>query len=129
MKHLPHPRFTGLLLAFAVIGGLALAVLPPERALITGFDLAAIMFIFSCAPLWFADTAAAARQRGARDDGGRTLLLVVTLATFASVLIATVIMISGRAHPSLADIAICIPTLVLAWTLANLVFAFHYSHL
>jgi uncharacterized membrane protein len=112
-----------------LIGGLSLSVLSPARALIAGFDLAAIMFIFSCLPLWSADMAAAARQRGARDDGGRSLLLIVTLATFISVLIATTLMIAGPSRLGAADIAISIPTLILAWLFANLVFAFHYSHL
>ena len=129
MNAIPHPRFAGFVFVFALIGGLSLSVLSPARALITGFDLAAIMFIFSCLPLWSADTAAAARQRGARDDGGRSLLLIVTLATFASVLIATTLMIAGPAQLGAADIAISIPTLILAWLFANLVFAFHYSHL
>lgn len=126
---LPHPRFIGFLLVFAVAGGLALPVLPPERALVTGFDLAAIVFIFSCWPLWRDDSAAASRRRGARDDGGRALLLAVTLAAFASILIATGLMISGNDQLGAADLAICIATLVLAWLFANLVFAFHYSHL
>ena len=57
------------------------------------------------------------------------MLLIVTLATFASVLIATTLMISGQGRLGVADIAISIPTLILAWLFANLVFAFHYSHL
>lgn len=129
MPKLPHPRFAGFLLVFVLSTGLAFLVLPPERALIAGFDLAAVMFVFSCLPLWSGDTADAARQRGLRDDGGRVFLLLVTVAAFTSVLIATAILIPGNAKLSPADLAICISTLILAWVFTNLVFAFHYSHL
>lgn len=129
MSKLPHPRFVGFLLVFALTSSLALPVLPPERALIAGFDLAALVFIFSCAPLWGGDTRDGARRRAARDDGGRTLLLLATLAAFATALAATGILISGHSSLGLADLGICVATLILAWIFANLVFAFHYSHL
>jgi uncharacterized membrane protein len=129
MSRLPHPRFAGFLIVFLLIGGLSLTVLPPERALIAGFDFAAMVFVFSCIPLWYSDTPGAARQRGARDDGGRSLLLIVTLSAFASVLIAVAIMLHDRDTLSPGELAICVSTLVLAWVFANLVFAFHYSHL
>ncbi|MBY9068407.1 DUF1345 domain-containing protein [Hyphomonas sp. WL0036] len=129
MNRLPHPRFTSFLLIFALVGTLALPVLPPERALIAGFDLAATAFIFSCIPLWSERDPAAARQRGARDDGGRVLLLIVSTAAFLSVLIATGMLLSGNSRLEAADFAICVVTLVLAWIFSNLIFTFHYSHL
>lgn len=129
MNRLPHPRFLSFVMIFAIIGGLSLSVLPPERALIAGFDLAAIVFIFSCVPLWTERDPAAARRRGARDDGGRILLLTVSAAAFLSMLIATGLLISGEAPLEAIDFAICIPTLILAWVFSNLIFAFHYSHM
>lgn len=129
MPSVPHPRFTGFLIVFALTGGLALSVLPPERALIGGFDLAAIVFIASCIPLWTGDSANAARKRGARDDGGRILLLLVTAAAFVTVLVSTAIMLSGGRTHSPGDLALSLSTIVLAWVFANLVFTFHYSHL
>lgn len=129
MNRLPHPRFASFLMIFALVGGLGLAVLKPERALIAGFDLAATVFIFSCIPLWNEQDPAAARKRGARDDGGRGLLLIVSAAAFASVLIATGLLISGKSALTGSDFAICITTLILAWIFSNLIFAFHYSHM
>lgn len=129
MPTLPHPRFAAFLTVFILTTGLSLAVLAPERAMVGGFDLAALVFIFSCIPLWREDSAGAARRRGARDDGGRVLLLVVTAASFVAVLVATAIMLSGRTASSGSDIALSLGTLVLAWVFANLVLAFHYSHL
>lgn len=129
MNRLPHPRFMGFVMIFAIIGGLSLSVLPPERALIAGFDLAATVFIFSCIPLWNERDPAAARRRGARDDGGRVLLLIVSSAAFISVLISIATLISGETALAALDFAICIPTLILAWIFCNLIFAFHYSHM
>lgn len=129
MSRLPHPRFAGFLLIFACISGLTLPVLSPERALIAGFDLAAIVFIASCIPLWSEQNAEAARRRGARDDGGRALLLIVSAAAFLSVLIATGMLISGTDRLQPLDFLICISTLILAWIFSNLIFAFHYSHM
>jgi uncharacterized membrane protein len=129
MPSLPHPRFAAFLLIFALTGGLALSVLPPERALIGGFDLAALVFIFSCVPLWTNDSAGAVRKRAARDDGGRILLLLVTAATFITVLASTAIMLSSHSDPGASDLALSLATIVIAWVFANLVFTFHYSHL
>jgi len=129
MNRLPHPRFLGFVTIFAFIGWLGLAVLPLERALIAGFDLAAIVFIFSCIPLWNERDPQAARRRGARDDGGRILLLIVSVAAFISILISIGTLISGKATLEALDFAICIPTLILAWVFSNLIFALHYSHM
>lgn len=129
MSRVPHPRFTGFLVVLVLTGLAASFVWTPERALIAAFDVAAGGFILSCLPLWLDDTAAAARRRGARDDGGRVLLLLVTLISFCSVMIATGLMVSTQGGSAGANLAICILTLVLAWTFANCVFAFHYSHL
>jgi hypothetical protein len=129
MPRVPHPRFL-VFLILLVCGALGTAMIwPPEQALVTSFDVAATVFILSCLPLMRGDTAKDARVRGARDDGGRILLLMVTFVSFACVLAATGLMFAGRGASSATSIVLSLVTLIVAWVFANLVFAFHYSHL
>lgn len=126
---LPHPRFLAFLAVFASITLAAAFWLQIEEAAILGFDLATIAFIALALPLWLGDDPTNARARAARDDGGRVLLIVSATAVMVVILLALGRMIEARNHLTPADFAIVAGTLVLAWLFANLVYAFHYTHL
>lgn len=126
---LPHPRFILFFAVFAAGLGLGLPRLDPADALVAGFDLAAVVFIGSCLPLWRADGLEAMRARTARDDGGRGLLLLVAVLVLAAVLLALGRMIETRKSLVALDFALVAGTLVLAWLFVNLVYALHYAHL
>jgi len=129
MPRVPHPRFV-VFLILLVCGVVGTAIVwPPERALVISFDFAAAVFILSSLPLMRDDSAEDARTRGARDDGGRVLLLIVTFVSFACVLAATGLMFAGRNASSATSIMLSLATLIVSWIFANLVFAFHYSHI
>lgn len=131
LNRLPHPRFLAFLAIFvavALAAGLAVPGLRPSVALITGFDIGAAVFIVSAAPLWRDEHIPRMRASAERDDGGRTLLLALLLAALVAVLLALGMAVrqSGRTP---ADLALVVVTLVLGWTLVNLVYALHYAHL
>ena len=127
MPDVPHPRFL-VFLFLRLCGALGTTMIcPPEQALVTSFYVAATVFILSCLPLMRGDTAKDARVRGARDDGGRILLLMVTFVSFACVLAATGLMFAGRGASSATSIVLSLVTLLVARVFANTVFAFHYS--
>ncbi len=107
---------------------LAMFQLSFNDALVLGFDLAAVGFLASCFPIWRSDRLEAIRARGARDDGGRILLLIVSLIVLAVVLIAVGMMIKTRSALGAFDLLFILGTLVLAWLFVNLVHAFHYAH-
>ncbi|MGB8814162.1 MAG: DUF1345 domain-containing protein [Paracoccaceae bacterium] len=127
-KTLPHPRFLLFLAVMAVASVLATVWRGAEIGVVWGFDLAAIAFLAASLPLWLDDHPDKMRARAARDDGGRVLLLVVSVIVVAVVALALVGLISGRGARDAAAVGVILVTLVLAWMFANLVFAFHYAH-
>ncbi|GAB1363091.1 DUF1345 domain-containing protein [Rhodobacter sp.] len=127
MSRIPHPRFLAFLVVFLATTLLLALRLAPEEALILGFDLAALIFVASTLPLWRADGSKAARARAARDDGGRGLLLLTSVAVLAVILLALGRLV-GEKSGGIGFGAIA-GTLILAWLFVNLIFAFHYDHL
>lgn len=125
---LPHPRFLAFLAVFICTVAVALFRLSVEGAMILGFNLAAVVFIAMALPLWLADGPEAARARAARDDGGRILLMLTSVAVIGAILLALGKMIGGIKGLSPSDFAIVAGTLVLTWIFSNLVYAFHYAH-
>lgn len=51
----PHPRFIAFLVLFALTILSAVQFLQIEESVILGFDLAAMVFIATCLPLWRGD--------------------------------------------------------------------------
>lgn len=129
MMRIPHPRFLLFLVLMFLVTLLTALNSELHDALVVGFDVAAIAFIASSLPIWRADHIDAIRARGARDDGGRVLILVVALIVMAAVLISLAGMINARGALRIVDLVLVAFTLVSAWVFANLVYAFHYAHL
>jgi uncharacterized membrane protein len=124
----PHPRFLLFLCLFAAGTGVAALFAPIERAVILGFDVAALAFIFTAFQLWRDDDPDAARARSARDDGGRVLLGVTAALVVGVILLALGRMVKEREALDVSLFGTVVTTLVLAWFFANLVYAFHYAH-
>lgn len=125
---MPHPRFMLFLAIFILVSPVATWVLGFAFGLVLGFDLAALAFLGASLPLWLDDHPDAVRARSERDDGGRILLVVVSMAALAAVLLALTRLIGGRAANDVASFVLILATLVLAWLFVNLVFSYHYSH-
>ena len=100
-----------------------------EEAVVFGFNLAALAFILASLPLWLEDRPEEARLRGARDDGGRVFLLIVSAAVLAAVVASLARMIQTREAVTMPDLLQVVATLLLAWLFVNLIYAHHYGHL
>jgi uncharacterized membrane protein len=93
-----------------------------------GFDVAAIVFLASCATLLGTREARVIREHAQANDANRIGLLVITGIVMAILLIAIAAEAVGR-NPQPLTKTLIIVTLALAWLFANTVYAFHYAHL
>ena len=122
------PRFITLfVLLFAGVGA-GLAFLPRAQAVMIGFDIAAMVFLASCIPL-FRCEAAKMRQAARDNDANRVLLLILSLILSLVILVTVAGELLGKPHPTIADKLLIVATLTLTWTGANMVYALHYAHL
>jgi uncharacterized membrane protein len=127
-NRLAPPRF--ILFFILLAGGIAAsaAVLPRAQAIMTGFNLAAIVFLIACIPL-FRRKASAMRQTARDNDANRVVMLVLTI--ILSLVILVIVageLVEADQMPGLEKLMI-IATLLLAWAFANMVYALHYAHL
>jgi uncharacterized membrane protein len=129
MTRVPHPRFFLFLAVFAAVTVVLWPLYGASLAVILGFDSGAMAFLAATLPLWFEDGPAAARQRAARDDGGRALLLLVSVLALGAVLTALVAVLRAQAPFEMREFLQVVPTLVLAWLFVNTIYAHHYAHL
>lgn len=106
----------------------AMNYLPRAQAVMVGFDIATLVFLLSCLPLFGCETEA--MRKAARDnDANRAVLLVLTAVITLVILVTVAGELVGRDHPTVAEKLLIVTTLVLAWAGANMVYALHYAHL
>ena len=122
------PRFLAfLLIAVAGIAG-GTALLGWRHGVMVGFDVAAVVFLLSCVPL-FDDETHEVRAAARANDANRAVLLAITIGVSFVVLAAVASELSAKQAPRPAVVALIVGTLALAWTFSNMVYAFHYAHL
>jgi Predicted membrane protein len=92
------------------------------------FDIAALLFLASCAPLLGTREARVIREHAAQNDANRIGLLVVTGIVMTVLMTAIAAEAVGH-NPQPFTKALIISTLALAWLFSNLVYALHYAHL
>ena len=122
------PRFViffALLFAGVGIGSI---YLPRAQALMAGFDVAAVVFLASCLPL-FRCEAETMRQASRDNDANRVVLLILSLILSLVILVTVAGELVGPRDPTTAEKLLIIATLTLAWAGANMVYALHYAHL
>lgn len=124
-----HPRYRLFLIALAVFSAGLSPFLQPVEAVLTGFDIAVLAFIASCARPWRQGGPETMRHEAQRDDAGQFLLLVLTALISAIILAALGMLLLAKQQLSGAHIGLLIGTLLASWTFANLVYAFHYARL
>lgn len=119
------------ILFFALlVGGVAAAmtVMPRAQAVMAGFDLAAIIFLLACLPL-FGREANAMRQAARDNDANRVVMLILTIIISLVILVTVAGELVGTQQPGALEKLLIISTLALAWAFANMVYAVHYAHL
>ena len=124
---IPHGRYLAFLALLVALPPLLLQWTGLGPALAGGFDIAALAFILSAAGHWRDGAPGTIRDLALRDDGGRWLLLLVTVIILFAILVIVGGLIRGRGALSPMATGAAVATLVIAWTFANLVYAFHYA--
>ena len=94
-----------------------------------GFDVAALLFLVSVAPLLRRRNAEQMREVSLRHDANRFLLLVVTGAVIVAILIAVGAEVTQREKLPGWGMPLVIVTLAIAWLFSNTVYALHYAHI
>ena len=120
-------------LLFAVVGVLAVALAwlglqELRRAIMIGFDVAALLFLASVAPLLRVREGASIRQHARENDANRTVLLAITIVVLV-VLFVAIATETLRHSPEPFTRILIILTLAIAWLFSNTVYALHYAHL
>ena len=127
LERVRHRHFVLFVIVFACATLVAASVLDGPRAPLAGFDVAAIAFGLSVWNSTRGATTETIRERAARDDAGRVLLIAVTIIVLGIVLGALAIETQTKdASPS--TLLAALGTLVIAWVFGNLVFTLQYAH-
>jgi uncharacterized membrane protein len=119
------------LLFFALLAvGIAVAwrFLGPASSIMAGFDLAAVGFMLSVIPL-FGYKAEEMRRASRENDANRVTLLGIALILSFVILVTVAGELTAEQHLTRMETVLIVATLGLAWTFANMVYAFHYAHL
>ena len=122
------PARFALFVALLIVGTAgALWLLAPLQGIMAGFDLAAFVFLASCAPL-LNDGPEQMRRHSKENDANRLVLLAVTVAVSIVILVAVGAVIVKSEALQTIDVLMVVATLVLAWLFGNVVYALHYAH-
>ena len=121
-------RFPLFIAALAIGTSLSLRQLSFERALLVGFDIAAAIFLVSCAWL-FAHETEDMRDSATANDAGRVARLTTGLLLVAVMFAAMASLIVDRGALTGPDKALIVITLALVWLFANTMYTLHYAHL
>jgi uncharacterized membrane protein len=128
-RRIAPPRFIAFLVILFVGAPVAAGALHGwALGAMVAFDAAALIFLFSIAPLLGTREAAIIREHAQANDANRPLLLVVTGIVVVVMLIAIAAEVVGH-NPEPFTKGLIIATLALAWLFSNIVYALHYAHL
>ena len=124
-------------LFLSIAAGAVLALLLPHdwrwaSRLLTGWDVAAALYIVGTARLIYPSTIDECHRRAAAyDDGDKVILLLVCLSAVASLVAIFGEIGAVRTGGRAAAIALTLTgaTVVLSWTFTHLVFTLHYASL
>jgi uncharacterized membrane protein len=95
------------------------------RAVMSGFDIGAAVFLLSLIPLLRNDTPENMVRHANANDANRHALLAIAGAVVSVILLAVSHELSAAGRP---DAVLVLMTLALAWLFANTVYALHYAH-
>ena len=130
-KRLAPPRFL-MFAGLMVAGSLAHRfIVRPDgwtESIVSGFDVAAAVFVLSLIPLLHEHGADAIRRHADTNDANRVLVLIVTTALTLVILAAISGELAGARSGDPGSTARLIGTLLAVWLFANSVFALHYAH-
>jgi uncharacterized membrane protein len=118
---------------FAVVGVIAVLIAGLvldewRRAIMVGFDVAALLFLLTVAPLLRTREGASIRAHARENDANRAVLLAITFVVLV-VLFVAIATETLRHSPEPFTKILIVVTLAIAWLFSNTVYALHYAHL
>lgn len=121
-------RFLAFILIAIVAAPAGIALIGWRMGMMAGFDLAAAIFLVSCAPLmrYEADDM---RQAAKANDANRVALLGITGIVMIVVLVAIAAELSQHGAPGLPTVMLVVGTLMLSWLFSNMIYTLHYAHI
>ncbi|WMD20488.1 DUF1345 domain-containing protein [Achromobacter seleniivolatilans] len=125
-----HRRLVLCGLLFLAVGGAAYGLgSPSSRALLLGFDVAAIVFLVVTARAFGKANPSSMRVQAKQQDVGRMGVLWSSVALSGMVMIALWVELRGESGTGgVLDMLAAAATIVLAWLYMNMIFALHYAH-
>lgn len=124
-----RPRFNFAAVAFFVLlVGLVSAGVPPGRAILIAFDIAALTFLAMLAQMFAGAGKAQIVRRAREEDQGRWSVLLVGVSLSVVVVVALGLELHAADRGGLPEIALAAGTLILSWLFMNAMFAVHYAH-
>lgn len=125
-------RFRPRIAVAALIGlglyGLTRIEFEPLRATLVAFDLSSLMLTMACVTIAARTPARLMPRRASEEDEQKIAVLVGGVVVSAIVLGGLLLELKGVKQKSLPEILLASSTIVLAWSLLNMLFAFHYAH-
>ena len=122
------PLFRWFFAALAIGWAVGFALLNWERALLAGFDFAALVF-FARTSIAFTRTTKELRKIASENDANRVQLLILSFVLTLVILAAMVSMMAGPVKIAMLDKVFIAASLVTVWVFGNLVYTLHYAHL
>jgi uncharacterized membrane protein len=122
-------RFIVFALLAAIGIPLATSLLDWQRGVMLGFDVAALVFLLSCAPLLTKGNPDSMRQSALHNDANRAVLLAITVGVTIVVLVAVAAELSQSQKAGALGAGLIVASLAIAWIFSNSVYALHYAHL
>ncbi|HZX71978.1 MAG TPA: DUF1345 domain-containing protein [Rhodanobacter sp.] len=124
-----RPWTTTSLLIFLLVGaGLLAYGLTLPKALLLGFDLAAVIFLGLMARLFNQAEPTRMRRHAMAIDTGRWGVLLGGVLLCAVVLGALAMELRAAKGGGVLDLLVSVPSVVLSWLSLNVMFAIHYAH-
>lgn len=126
-RNLISGPFAVFLIVMATTTATMVTRMEGAHAFLLGFTIAAASFLVANAPLLSQKSAERMRSQARRNDANPTVLIAVTVAVMAAVLVVVGTVMRARADTG--DIALSIVSLALAWLFVNVVYTLRYAHL
>jgi uncharacterized membrane protein len=126
-----HPRlFMAAVLGLLVIGVDPARTRTPTRLLL-GWDIAVVFYLLAVYTMVARADLHSLRQRAAREDEGRLILLMLTVGAAMASLAAIIAELGAMHHAgegATLHLALATSTIALSWAFIHTMFALHYAH-
>jgi uncharacterized membrane protein len=124
-----HPQFVLFLILLLLTVGALNLIMDAGRAILFGFDFAAVVFIVATFASMRGASPEHLRAAAVRNDAGRLLLLLIAAIALLVILIVVGVELGRPGEGDAPRIALVVLTLAIAWLFGNLVYALHYAHI